>query len=520
MRLTRPSRALRSTPVVPLMLALAGFAQGASAVAGSSGITLAWEAEPRSLDPRYAIDANSQYLENLLHCSLIDFDQDGRTIPDLAREWRWTNPTTLELVLTAGVKFADGTPVTSDDVKATYDFFKRADVKNPSPRKGAFAKIKTTEAKGDKVTFTLEEPDSTFVTNLVVGVLPAKLAAKEMLGEADGIVGCGAFKFKSQNPNGLELEVNEHFTLGALPKTKTISIKFVKDETTRFAKLANGEVDIVQNGISRDKVTELAKTNPRLKVFKRAGQNTTYLGFNMRDKLVSNVKVRQAIAHAVDREKIIKFVLNGLAVPATTLITPTDPFYAKDVQALTLDVAKAKKLLDEAGFKDPDGDGPKPRFQLNYKTTTDLTRVAIAKAVGADLRKIGVEVTVESLEWGRFKSDVEAGKVQMWSLAWVGFKDPDIYRFAFGTESFPPNGGNRGWYSNAELDKLMTTARTDVDATKRGDSYNKIQTIVAQELPYVFLWHEEVFAVVNKDVEDFEVYADGRYGSLTKAYKK
>jgi peptide/nickel transport system substrate-binding protein len=104
---------------------------------------------------------------------------------------------------------------------------------------------------------------------------------------------------------------------------------------------------------------------------------------------------------------------------------------------------------------------------------------------------------VEPLEWGRFKADVEAGRVQMWSLSWVGFKDPDIYRYAFATENFPPAGGNRGWYSNPELDKLLSEARAVTDFAKRRELYNKVQEIVAKELPYVFLWHEEIFAVVK-----------------------
>lgn len=486
------------------------------AAASADSITIAWEAEPRSLDSRYAMDANSQYLENLLNCALIDFDADGRTIPGLASKWSWVGPSTLEMTLNSAAKFSDGTAVTAADAKATYDFFKRTDVKNPSPRKGAFTKIKSIDAKGDKLRFELEEPDATFISNLVIGVLPAKLAAQDMLTDGAALIGCGPFKFKSINPNGLELEANPHYTLGAAPKTKTINIKFVKDEATRWAKLSKGEVDIVQNGISRDKVTTLAQSNPNLAVQKRAGQQTTYLGFNMKDKIVGNAKVRQAIAHAIDRDTIIRFALNGLAVPATTMITPADPFLDKNLKAPNYDTALAKKLLDEAGFKEVNG----KRFALSYKTTTDLTRITIAKSIAANLKKVGIDVTVESLEWGRFKADAEAGKVQMWSLNWVGFKDPDIYRFAFATESFPPNGGNRGWYSNPALDQLLSQGRTATDVKVRTAAYEKVQKIVSEELPYVFLWHEEIFAVVNKSVEGFTVYADGRYGALTKAFKK
>ena len=513
---------MRRTTVAlsPVLLAtLISSTRLVAAQASGPGIVLAWEAEPRTLDPRYAVDANSQYLENLMHCSLISYDQEGRTAPGLAKAWKWVTPTSIELTLNAA-KFSDGTAVTAKDVKATYDFFKRDGVKVPSPRKGAFVKIKSItaddQASGAKVVFNLEEPDSTFVSNLVVGVLPEKLAAKEMLNEQDGLIGCGPFKFASIGPSGLELAASPNYSLGAVPKTPTLSIKFVKDEATRFAKLAAGEVDIVQNGISRAQVETLTAKNPSLEVLKRAGQNTTYLGFNMKDKLVGNVKVRQAIAHAIDKAKIIKFVLNGLAVPASTMLPSSDPYFSKSANAPGYDPELSKKLLDEAGFP---GKGGKSRFSLSYKTTTDLTRVAIAKAVANELKNVGIDVTVESLEWGRFKSDVEAGKVQMWSLAWVGFKDPDIYRFAFATESFPPNGGNRGWYSNPVLDKILADARTDVDPVKRRSAYDSVQKIVADELPYVFLWHEEVFAVVNKRVKDFEVYADGRYDALTRAFK-
>jgi peptide/nickel transport system substrate-binding protein len=319
---------------------------------------------------------------------------------------------------------------------------------------------------------------------------------------------------------GIELVPNPNYSLGPKPVTTGVTIKIVKDENTRYAKLTAGEVDIAQNNINRDKLAEISKASPSLRVVTRPGLNTTYLGFNMKDKLAGDAKVRRAIGQAIDKAKIIKYVLGGMAVPADTLLPPNDPFHSKTLAAPGYDPEAAKKLLDEAGFKDPDGNGKKPRFTISYKTTTDLTRVAVAKAIASDLKKVGIDVTVESLEWGRFKTDVEQGKVQMWSLSWIGFKDPDIYRFAFATESFPPNGGNRGWYSNAELDKLLTAARAETDQAKRTTTYDEAQKIIGKDLPYVFLWHEEVFAVVSKKVEGFELYADGRYGSLATAFKK
>ena len=488
----------------------------------AGGLSLAWEAEPRTVDPRFAVDANSQYLENLIHCALIDFDQDGRAVPDLAKSWVWASPTSLKVELNPLAKFSDGSRVTAADVKATYESVLRKDVKNPSPRQGSYAKLKSIKTPSeDSLVFDLTEPDSTFVLNLVIGILPGKTASlSDMLTPDQAIVSCGPFVLKAFANNAITLGRNDHYSLDALPKADRITIKIVKDETTRYAKLQAGEIDIVQNAIGRDKLKDIAKKNPALKVLRRPGLNTVYLGFNMKDPLVGQLAVRQAIAHAIDRNKVIQYVLNGLAVPATTLMTPNDPFVAKHLSTPALDLTKAKQILDEAGFKDPDGDGKASRFALSYKTTTDQTRIAIAKAIAADLRKIGIDVTVESLEWGRFKADIEAGKVQMWSLQWIGFKDPDVYRFAFATESFPPNGGNRGFYSNAELDQLLAQGRTENDVLKRVATYTKVQEIIHRELPYIFLWHEEIFAVLNGAVEGFELFADGRFASLQHAYRK
>ena len=481
-------------------------------------VTIAWETPPRTIDPRFATDADSQYLENLTHCALISFDQDGSTIGDLAESWKWTGPKTLTVKLKTVAKFSDGTIVKAADVEATYGFLIAKDSKTPSPRAGAFSGVESVKASApDSLVFNLKDPDATFVSNLVVGILPAASASMEMIADANKMVGCGPFKIKATDTNGIDLEANKHYSLGNPPKAGQITIKIVRDESTRFSKLQNGEVDLVQNLINRDQLNNIAKTSPNLKVVRRPGLNTTYLGFNMRNPTLANPKVRQAIAHAIDRKVIITHALNGLAVPATTMLPASDPFTDKSIKQVSHDIALANKLLDEAGLKSP-GKG-QPRLKISYKTTNNITRVTIAKAIASQLKKVGIEVTVEPLEWGRFKADVEAGRVEMWSLSWVGFKDPDIYRFAFATESFPPNGGNRGWYTNPALDKLLAEARTVTDPAKRKSVYQEVQQIVATELPYVFLWHEEIFAVHNRNLQGFELYADGRYASLKQTFK-
>lgn len=235
----------------------------------------------------------------------------------------------------------------------------------------------------------------------------------------------------------------------------------------------------------------------------------------MRDPLFKNPAIRDAISLAVNREEIIKIILNGLATPARTLLPPTSEYFDQSLPSNTYDPKAAEKLLDEAGYPRKEG---KFRFELSLKSTTDVTRISIAKAIASQLKRIGIKVVVESMEWGRFKLDLEQGRIQMWAAQWIGFKDPDIYRFAFSTENFPPNGANRGWYSNPALDTLLQAGREKPDFAERKKIYDQVQNILAKDKPYVFLWHEENFAVVNENLKDFELYADGRYSALKYAY--
>ncbi len=488
--------------------------------ANLDSLTLAFENPVKVLDPRYTSDADSQYIESLTHCSLVRFDESGKTVPHLAEKWNWENNLQLKMTLKKEVKFSDGNLVTGKDVLATYEYLRKKDLKQPSPRAAAFNLIKEIKLSGHEISFFLNEPDASFVTNLVIGVLPEKVAAIEPQNQAQPMTGCGPYQIAKSDMTGIDLEQNKFYAWGNEKGLKKISFKYVADETTRFAKLEKGELDLVQNLISRDKVKDLAK-KPNLKIEKRSGLNTTYLGFNMKNPILANIKVRQAIAYGIQRDDIIKYILNGLATPATTLITPDSNFIDKNLKKYEFNPKLANELLDAAGYKDPDGPkGVKSRFKLSYKTTTNATALQVAKALSAQLKKIGIEVEVFSLEWGKFKSEVENGNVDLWSLRWIGFKDPDIFRFAFATESFTPNGGNRGWYSNTKLDKIMTEARQSIDENKRKELYLEVQKIVNEELPYVFLWHEDLFAVMNKKVDGFKLYADGRYDGLMQTRKK
>lgn len=483
-------------------------------------LNIAWSSLPHTYDPRYATDANSQYLEGLLHCSLITFDSQGNIENQLARSIEWKNSTTLQIKLDKGFKFSDGKVVTLQDVKASYNFFVRSNQSkqtHSSPRAIAFRNITKLEIVGDTLVFFLKKADASFISNLIVGILPQKISAGGLIDKSTKVTGCGPFIHKHSSLNEIALERNPyHLDSKEKKKISIIKIKIVKDETTRFSKLRKGEVDIVQNGISYQKVVSL-NMYPELKLLKGKALKTSYLGFNFKNSILKQTKVRQALAHAINKKAIIKYVLKDLASEAYSLLPEQSLYSFAGGDNYSYDLKKAQKILDLAGFKLQKS--KKHRFELTLTLTNNPTRYAVAKVIASDLAKIGIKLKIKTLEWGKFKNDVEKGAVDLWLLSWIGFKDPDIYRYAFSSESFPPNGGNRGWFTNKKLDALFTQGLTTYDIPKRKKIYSQVQDLVTKELPYVFLYHDNNFAVVRKNVAKFELFADGRYSSLVHVEK-
>ena len=476
-------------------------------------LKLAWESMPTSLDSRYASDANSQYLEDLIHCSIIRFSEDGSTEPYLASKWNWKSSNQLAIKLHQNFRFSSGAAVTGADVVATYDFFGNGRPEKPSSRAAAFKNLNKVELdkKSGEVVFFLERPDPTFLTNLVVGILPASTPKDRVLRKPSEITGCGPFVLDEVTQKRLSLKRNPYFPEAVDGKIEQVTVKIVKDETTRFSKLRVGEIHLVQNALNRETASKIKRKFPNLQLARRPGLKTTYLGFNMQDSVLKHRAVRKAIGMAIDRDTIIRYALSGFATPAESLLTPADAYFKSPENPLQFNPKLAESTLDSAGFKvGKDG----KRFTLTYKTTQNATRIEVAKAIAGMLKKIKVDIKIQSLEWGRFQADINAGNFQMWSLAWIGFKDPDILHHAFSSESIPPNGGNRGRFSNVRIDKILKEARQTLEPAKRKDLYDTAQDLLYQEMPYFFLWHEDQFAVFRENVKNFKIYADGRYSSL------
>jgi peptide/nickel transport system substrate-binding protein len=300
-----------------------------------------------------------------------------------------------------------------------------------------------------------------------------------------------------------------------LPAVPGLTFKIVPDAIVRVLEFKKGTIHLLQNDIEPDMLPWLMRNTDGV-VDMKQGTTFQYIGINLEHPILRHQKVRQALAYAIDRDAIIHHMLKDQATAATGLLSPLHWAYDGAVSARPYDPRHAMRLLDEAGFPDPDGAGPRARFKLSFKTTNLDLRRRLAEAVKEQLQRVGIELEIRTYEWGTFYGDIKKGNFQLFSLAWVGILDPDIYYNIFHSRSIPPNGDNRGRYSNPEIDALLERGRNATDIEQRKIVYGQIQRKLAEDLPYIPLWWWKNVVVRKPDIRGFTAYPDGDLTSLKR----
>ncbi len=455
---------------------------------------------PANLDPRFATDATSVRLNRLLYDRLVDFNDAFEPVPSLA-DWEQLSPTRYRFHLnTNDHSFHDGTVLTADDVKATYDFILHAD--NASPHRATLAVIDRIAVLNEtSLDFFLHRPEPLFPSYLVIGIVPARLiAAHHPFHEHP--VGSGPFSFLAR-PDETRLHLlrvrdQRHFEFVTVP-----------DPTVRTLKLMTGEIDMLQNDLPPELIGYL-ENDRTLKVQRTSGTNFSYLGFSFEDAVTRQRLVRRAIAHAINRREIIRYVLDGAARPAQSLLPPSHWAGARDLKPIAYDPETARALLHQAGYSLDDP------VRIVYKTSSDPFRVRLATILQHQLQRVGIAVDLRSYDWGTFYGDIKAGRFQMYSLAWVGLQTPDIFDYAFHSESVPPRGANRGRFHSPRADAFIEQAQAAPDLETKQRWYVELQHHLADALPYVPLWYEDHVFIARRDVEGFTMARDGNYDGLVQ----
>lgn len=442
---------------------------------------------PINLDPRYATDASSARVNRLLYRSLVGFDASSKPVADLAT-WQVISPTQYRFKLgKTGRTFHDGASLSAKDVQATYASFLSL---KDSPLSAEFANISRIQILDDSTfDFYLKAADNAFPAKLIIGILPVSQIAQGR-DFSHHPLGTGPLAFVSWT-NTLQLK--------RMADSQIITLLEVKDPTVRILKLMRGEVNILQGDLPPELVRFL-KAQPNIKVTESKGANFSYLGFNLQDKMLANLKVREAIAHAINRPEIIQQALIGSTREAGAILPPEHWAGNKSLAPYAYNPALSKQLLKEAGVQLP--------LHLVYKTSTDAQRVRLATIMQAQMAEAGIALEIKSLDWGTFFEDVKHGHFQLFGLTWVGINTPDIYAKSFGSDNAPPRGFNRGRFSDATLDALL--AKQDWQAATNS---------IHQQLPYVPLWYEGQFAATRADIMQYAPKADGNWDDLANVVR-
>lgn len=480
----------------------------------------------RTIDPigSPSVDAASERVRTLIFNTLVKknakFDYVGELASDIQRS---DDGLTYTFTLHDGVKFHNGQALSSADVKYTLDLlFSSNFAKSASFYRGTGAEkrsyIQSVEAPDARtIVVTLIEPWVGLLSNLVpVAIIPKDSYESQKTHP----LGTGPFKFVQYDSaqQVCDIEAFPEYWEGA-PKLSSVRVRVISDMNALQAELQAGRVDIapMPTSLSPDAVKRLEQDpNLQVKVFK--GSNVYLLTINTASPPLDNVKVRQAVAYAIDRESLIKNLLLGLGELAHSIL-PEESWAYSTGQAYSYDPAKAKQLLDEAGFRDPDGDGPRMRFDkpIIYKVAgSNISGRQYAGVIQNYLKEVGIPMEIQTPEQNTLFDELKRGNFQIAYSQWVGGnQDPIFYKDLFASSEIPTESRparNRSRYSNKELDALLNEAVNTYDRQKARDLYVKIQEIVSRDVPVFPLWYLSNVVIARKNVENIQVDASGDWG--------
>ncbi len=480
----------------------------------------------RTIDPigSPSTDAASERVSTLIFNKLVKKNEQFDYVGELATNiQRSDDGLTFTFTLHDGVKFHDGRGFSSADAKYTLDLLLASSfAKSASFFEGTGANkqsyIKSVDAPDPKTLIvTLNKPWVGLLSNLVAIPIIAKDSYES---QKTRPMGTGPFKFINYDNSQqvVDLEAFPEYWEGA-SKLQMVRVRVIPDMNAMQAELQSGRVDIapMPTSLQPDAVKRLEQ-DPNLQVKVFNGSNVLLLTINTASAPLDNVKVRQAIAYAIDRQTIINTLVAGYGKVAHSII-PEESWAYSTGQTYSYDPAMAKRLLDEAGFRDPDGDGPRMRFEKKVRYGVSGSSVAgrnYAVVIQNQLQDVGIPVEIQTYEGNTLFDEMRRGNFQIGYSQWVGGnQDPIFYKDLFATSEIPTEtkiSRNRSRYSNPELDRLVEEAVNTFDRQKARELYVRTQEIVSRDVPVFPLWYQSNIVIARKNVGNIKVNASGDWG--------
>ncbi len=447
--------------------------------------------EATTLNPHGSNDAGTSFVTSLIYDTLLKFDKDMNLMPSLATEWNKVSPTLYSFTLRDDVTFHNGDKFTAQDVMNTLELVTVSPA--TSSVLGVIDVANCKVVSDTEIEIALKEPFAPFLNYMAMSISGIiNLAALEAGGESydENPVGTGPFKYKSWTSGDvMELEANNEYW-GEEINFNTLVIRLVPEATTRAIEVETGGVDIGMSLAAND-VSNLAE-NPDVTVLSENILNTSYLSFNCSKAPFDDARVRQAITHVVDAATIIKNSTFGLADQSFSPIAPGVWGYHNAGEIYGLDVEKAKTLLAEAGY--PDG------FQTSITITS--SNQMQAEMIQSMLGQIGIEVEILSLDFAGWLDSLVTGKQEMYIGGWTTSSADAAYGLDVFHSEKHGSGGNRSFYTNADLDAKLEAASAESDEETRKEMYKEIQEIIAEEAVYVNLGVGQTHIATSNEIEN------------------
>ncbi len=467
-----------------------------------------------SLDPHGSNDVPSSNVSTNIYDSLLYQDADGELHAALATEWELVEDTVWEFQLRDGVTFHDGSAFNAEVVKANFDRVLDPDV--ASPRSFLFDMItEVTVVDEFTVQFTTEFPFAPLPSHLAHtggGIISLDSIEADYAAMADGKdpgsvinespVGTGPFVFDDWVPGQyVKLAKNDNYW-GEPAKVDTVTFNVVPEDLTRVAELETGNAHIIEQVRS----TDVSRIDANADSFVELTDSLSlaYIGFNLDKEPFNDVRVRQAISMAIDKDMIINGLLDGYGTPAVGPLAPNVFGFNENVSPIEYNIEKAKELLADAGYEDG--------FETTIWTNDNPARMDTAEFVQDQLKDIGIDVSIEVIEWGTYLASTANGEHDMFILGWVTVTaDADYGMYALFHSNNQGEAGNRTFLANNELDELLDAARQEGDPDVRFDLYTQAQEILVEEAPMLYTHHQQYIVGVSNDIQGFWQHPNGLF---------
>jgi len=463
-------------------------------------MTVAIGTDASTFDPHFCTDSATEVLNKNLYSNLVRFNAKMDIVPDLATKWEVSaDGLTWTFDLRDGVKFHDGTAFNAEAVKTSFE--RVLDEKNGSPRRSVLAMIKSIEVVSPtKLRLTTSYPTGSLLQQLshpVGAIISPAAIAKYGKDLSRNPVGTGPFKLTEwKSGDKIVMEKNTGYFDGA-PQIGQLVWKIVPEDSARTMLIESGQADVVLRVPVAD--LERLRAKPDVSLLEGPTVMTMYVALNNARGPLKDVRVRQAINYAVDKESLAKNIVGGLGIVADAPISQSTWGYAK-IGAYPFDRAKAKELLKQAGYA--------KGLELELWTPVGryLMDRQVAENLQAQLAEVGITAKIRPWEFQALMSEVKKGQFDSVLLGWspsTGDADQGLYP-VFHSSQFPPNS-NRAFYSNAQVDKLLIDARQATDPQTRLGLYRQAEKTIMDDAAWLFLYYPKQIVMTRANIKGVEL---------------